>query len=31
MKAHVGDVIEFRTPAGRETVEVLSIEYGKGS
>ena len=30
MKAHVGDVIEFRTPSGPETVEVLSIEYGTG-
>jgi transcription elongation factor GreB len=30
MKAHVGDVIEFRTPSGLETVEVLSIEYGTG-
>jgi transcription elongation factor GreB len=28
MKAHVGDVIEFRTPSGPEMVEVLSIEYG---
>jgi len=28
MKAHVGDVIEFRTPSGPEAVEVLSIEYG---
>ena len=27
MKAHVGDVIEFRTPSGSDTVEVLSIEY----
>ena len=27
MKAQIGDVIEFRTPAGTETVEVLSIEY----
>jgi len=27
MKACVGDVIEFRTPSGRESVEVLSIEY----
>jgi len=27
MKAHVGDVIEFRTPSGPESVEVLSIEY----
>jgi transcription elongation factor GreB len=30
MKAHVGDVIEFRTPSGAETIEVLSIEYGTG-
>jgi len=30
MKAHVGDVIEFRTPSGPERVEVLSIEYGTG-
>ena len=30
MKARVGDVIEFRTPSGPETVEVLSIEYGRG-
>ena len=30
MKAHVGDVIEFRTPSGPETVEVLSIAYGAG-
>jgi transcription elongation factor GreB len=30
MKAHVGDVIEFRTPSGLETVEVLSIAYGDG-
>ena len=28
MKAEVGDVIEFRTPSGVETIEVLSIEYG---
>jgi transcription elongation factor GreB len=28
MKAHVGDVIEFRTPSGSDTLEVLSIEYG---
>jgi transcription elongation factor GreB len=28
MKAHVGDVIEFRTPSGAETIEVLSIKYG---
>src|SRR5882757_7228629 len=25
MKAHVGDVIELRTPSGQESVEVLSI------
>jgi transcription elongation factor GreB len=30
MKAHVGDVIEFRTPSGPETIEVLSIAYGTG-
>lgn len=30
MKAHVGDVIEFRTPSGLETIEVLSIGYGTG-
>jgi transcription elongation factor GreB len=30
MKAHAGDVIEFRTPSGLDTVEVLSIEYGSG-
>ena len=28
MKAYVGDVIEFRTPSGPETIEVLSIRYG---
>jgi transcription elongation factor GreB len=27
MKAHVGDVIEFRTPSGSETITVLSIAY----
>jgi transcription elongation factor GreB len=31
MKGHVGDVIEFRTPSGPETVEVLSIAYGTGN
>jgi transcription elongation factor GreB len=30
MKARVGDVIEFRTPSGPETVEILSIAYGPG-
>ena len=30
MKARAGDVVEFRTPAGSESVEVLSIEYGTG-
>jgi transcription elongation factor GreB len=30
MKANVGDVIEFRTPSGVETIEVLSITYGAG-
>jgi transcription elongation factor GreB len=28
MKAHVGDVIDFRTPSGPDTLEVLSIAYG---
>ncbi len=27
MKAHEGDVIEFRSPSGLESVEVLSIAY----
>jgi transcription elongation factor GreB len=31
MKAHIGDVIEFRTPSGPDTLEVLSIEYGTGT
>src|SRR5215471_14942330 len=30
MRTHVGDVVEVRTPSGPETVEVLSIRYGKG-
>jgi hypothetical protein len=30
MKGHVGDVIEFRTSSGPETVEVLSIAYRTG-
>ena len=30
MRAHVGDVIELRTPSGPETLEVLSIAYGPG-
>jgi transcription elongation factor GreB len=30
MRTHVGDVVELRTPAGPETLEVLSIEYTKG-
>ena len=31
MKARVGDAVEFRTPSGPETVEVLSIAYGAES
>ena len=31
MRAHVGDVIELRTPSGPETLEVLSIAYGPGT
>jgi transcription elongation factor GreB len=29
MKAHVGDAIELRTPAGVDSIEVLKIDYGK--
>ena len=29
MRTRVGDVIEFRTPSGLETLEVLSIRYRK--
>jgi transcription elongation factor GreB len=29
MRTHVGDVVEVRTPSGPETLEVLSIAYGK--
>jgi transcription elongation factor GreB len=28
MKAHEGDVVELRTPAGNETIEIVAIEYG---
>jgi len=28
MKAHEGDILEFRTPAGVEHIEVLAIRYG---
>jgi transcription elongation factor GreB len=28
MKAHEGDILEFRTPAGIEQIEVLHIRYG---
>jgi transcription elongation factor GreB len=28
MKAHEGDILEFRTPAGIEQIEVLDIRYG---
>jgi transcription elongation factor GreB len=31
MKAQAGDVIEFRTPSGPESIEVLSITYGRAS
>jgi transcription elongation factor GreB len=27
LKSRVGDVIEFRTPAGREQIEVVAIDY----
>jgi len=29
MKAHAGDVIELRTPAGIEAIEVIAIRYGE--
>jgi len=28
MKAHEGDILELRTPAGIEHIEVLDIRYG---
>jgi transcription elongation factor GreB len=28
MKAGIGDVVELRTPAGADTIEVLAIRYG---
>ncbi len=31
MKAHVGDAIELRAPAGVETIEILAISYGEKS
>ena len=31
MKAHAGDVVEFRAPSGPETIELLSITYGPGT
>jgi transcription elongation factor GreB len=30
LKAREGDTVELRTPAGRETIEVLAIEYRGG-
>jgi transcription elongation factor GreB len=30
LKAREGDTVELRTPAGRETIEVLAIEYRDG-
>ena len=29
MKAHIGDVVELRTPSGTDTLEILSIAYGR--
>ena len=31
LKAQVGDVVEVRTPAGLETLEVLAIAYSEGA
>jgi transcription elongation GreA/GreB family factor len=28
MKAHQGDIVELRAPAGIEQIEVLAIRYG---
>ena len=28
MKAHKGDILEFRTPAGIENIELLGVRYG---
>jgi transcription elongation factor GreB len=28
LKAREGDIVELRTPAGRDTIEVISIRYG---
>jgi len=28
MKAHQGDIVELRAPAGLEQIEVLAIRYG---
>ena len=30
MKAHEGDIVELRTPAGSERIEVVEIRYGDG-
>ncbi len=30
LKAHEGDVVELRTPTGREPIEVLEIRYEAG-
>jgi transcription elongation factor GreB len=30
LKAREGDIVELRTPAGRDTIEVISIRYGNG-
>ena len=31
MKAREGDILEFRTPAGIENIEVLGVRYGGGN
>jgi len=28
LKAQVGDLVEVRTPAGKERIEVIEIRYG---
>ncbi|MTJ80518.1 MAG: transcription elongation factor GreB [Telmatospirillum sp.] len=29
LKAHVGDVVDLRTPSGRQKIEIVSIAYGE--
>ena len=31
LKARAGDIVELRTPAGPEVIEILAIGYGEAS